>query len=258
MGKRIFAIINQKGGAGKTTTAVNLSAALGALGKKVLLVDLDAQRSASVWCGCIQEDFESDNLLDVIMGKGSLERLVTPTEIPGVDLVPATESLLGAEAEMSKELGAEFGLREQLAKLPENWDYVFLDCPPELKRVTMAGMIAATDILIVTRPGMLDLLGVATLKANIERAQNRVNPNLKVFGVLISQADRRTGMFKTNLELLRQNFPDKVFDTVIRSSVRFGECPSYAMSILQFDPKGNGAADYTAVAQEFVAREAGK
>lgn len=257
MAKRVFAVINQKGGAGKTTTAVNLSAALGELGKKILLVDLDAQRSASVWCGCVHEDLESDNLLDVIMGKGELEKLVTPTEMPGIDLIPATESLLGAEAEMSKEMGAEFGLREQISKLPDKWDYIFLDCPPELKRITMAGMIAATDIMIVTRPGMLDLLGVATLKANIERAQNRVNPNLKLFGVLVCQADRRTGMFRSNLELLRQNFPDKVFETIIRSSVRFGECPSYGMSILQFDPRGNGAADYSAAAQEFLVREAG-
>lgn len=249
---KVVAITNQKGGVGKTTTAVNLAAALGALGKKVLIIDLDAQRSASVWCGVRSEDYDTANLLDVIAGEAKLDELVQKTPHAGVDLVPASESLLGAESEMSKGVGAEFWLREQIGAMSDRWDFIFLDCPPELKKMTTSALIAANDVLITTRPGMLDLVGVSTLAKNIELARRRVNPNLEILGVLICQADARTNVFKQTTDLLDVHFPGKLFKTFIRPSVKFAECPSWAQSIINYAPKSPGALDYTAAANEFL------
>lgn len=254
---KTIAVMNQKGGVGKTTTTIHLAAALGELGKKCLLIDLDAQRTASVWCGVFQEDADSpNNVMNVILGKAKLSELVVPTPFQGVDLVPSTEHLLGAEGYMAvAKNDPQYGLLDAIEGLPKNWDYVFLDCPPELKIITRTAMIAANEILIVLRPGTPDLLGVRTLSTNIEGARRRVNPNLRIGGVLLVQANERTLIYKDCKEKLEKHFPGLVYNASVRMNIRFTELLGHGQVIMTYAPNSPGADDYRIVTAEFLERE---
>lgn len=248
--KRI-AVAAQKGGSGKTTAAVNLAAALGEKGKRVLVVDLDSQASASGWLG-IREG--GRGLFDALASKGELRGHVMQTQTPGVDIVPGSSWLAGLEKALSREVGAETILRQRLEALPRSWDFVLMDCPPSLGVLTIMALVAAQSVLIPVETHVLALSGLAQMLETVELVRERLNPGLRIAGILACRVDARTRHAGEIVGLLRERFKDKVFQTAIRESVRLAECPSFGKSILAYESGSRGAEDFRALARELLQR----
>jgi len=250
---RTLAIANQKGGSGKTTTSVNLAAALGEQGRRVLTVDLDPQHSATAWFGLRNA---GKGVLGIFMGDGDLLEFIQATGAPGVDLAPSSAWLVGVEKILAGEVGAETILRRQLDKLPgDRWDYVLIDCPPTLGILTINALAAARELLVPVEAHVMALAGLAQLLHTVEVVKERLNPDLKVTGVLACRVDGRTRHARDVVDMLRERSGDLVYQTVIRENVRLAECPSFGQPITQYDPKSHGAADYRALAREVVHQE---
>jgi chromosome partitioning protein len=245
-------ILNQKGGSGKTTTAVNLGAALGELGRRVLLIDLDPQASASRWLAI---DDAVGALYDVLVQRTALEPYVQTTSVPGVDLVPARQDLAAAELEARRKPGAELVIRTAIAKLPRRWDMVLLDYPPSLGLLTINALAAADEVLVPVEAHSLALEGLADLLGSIELVRESLNPGLRVGGVLACRVSR-TRHTREVVELLRQQFPDTMLGTAVRESARLAEAPAFKQPILQYASDSSGTEDYRAVAAEWLARTA--
>lgn len=252
---RIYAVTNQKGGSGKTTTAVNLAATLGELGRRVLVVDLDPQGSASKWFG-VKDD--GGGLLDVLTAGAPLADLVRASSAPGVDVVPSGPQMAHAEKRMAGEVGAEVILRGALAGLDvDRWHAVLLDCPPMLGVVTINALAAAAGVLAPVEAHMMAVDGLAALLATVERVRTRINPGLMVAGIIPVRVDGRARHSADVVVRLREKFGDLVFKSVVRESVRVAEAWGFAQPVTIYDPKGRGAEDYRAVAEEFLQRESG-
>ena len=250
---RTLAIANHKGGSGKTTTAVNLSACLAQRGKRVLVIDLDAQASASSWLG---GQTAEDGLIDVFTGQRSLATLVQPTGVAGLAIVPAGPRLLGAERTLAGEVGVETVLRGEVRRLPpRQWDYVIMDCPPTLGTLTLNALTAAREVLVPVEAHVMALSGLVQLRRTIELVQQRLNPELVLSGVLACRVDGRTRHAQEVLAELRQHLGGTVLRSVIRENVRLAECPSFARPITLYAPTSTGAADYRALADEVIQQE---
>lgn len=250
---RSIAITNQKGGSGKTTTAVNLAAALGEKDRRVLVIDLDPQASASQWLGVKDAKRE---LLDVLTEATPLVDAVRATAVQNVDLVPSSAWLVGLEKALAGEVGAETLLRARLAELPaDRWDYVLLDCPPSLGLLTVNALAAVHEVLVTVEAHVMALAGVAQLMQTVRVVQERLNPELGVGGILACRVDVRTRHSREVVEHLRQGFGDRVYKTVIRENVRLAECPSFALPILGYDRRSTGTWDYQALANEILKQE---
>jgi chromosome partitioning protein len=247
---RRIAVVNHKGGSGKTTTTVNLAAAAGEVGRRVLVIDLDPQASASAWLGV--RDAGRD-LLDVLEGTAELPSAVRVTTVPGVDLVPASAWLI--HAQVGQVLGDDPPLRRALHDLPATWDYVLIDCPPAVGPLTAAALAAVDDILVPVEAHVLALDGLAQLLQSIERVRQRLNPELHIAGIVACRVDARTRHSPEIVAELRRRFGDTVHATVIRENVRLAECPSFGEPITRYDPRSSGAADYRALARELIERE---
>jgi len=244
------AILNQKGGSGKTTTAVNLAAALGELGRRVLLVDLDPQASASRWLAI--ED-KAGGLYEVLVQRAGLEPYIRHTAVAGVDLVPARQDLAAAELEARRKPGAELVLRQALGHLAQSWDTVLLDCPPSLGLLTVNALAAADEVLVPVEAHILALEGLADLLGTMDLVREALNPRLRVGGVLACRVSR-TRHTRDVVDLLRQQFPDTMLTAVIRESARLAEAPAFKQPILTYVPDSPGALDYRAAAAEWLAR----
>ena len=247
---KTIAISNQKGGSGKTTTAVSVAAALGEQGKRILVIDLDPQASASAWCGVKNGN---RGLLDVLTDGASLADLVCTTDIECVDVIPASSWLGNAERALAGEVGAELALKKCIKKLPRGrWDFVLLDCPPTLGLLTICALAASQEVLVPVECHVMALHGVAQLARTVEVVRERLNPSLQVSAILLCRVDRRTRHSLEVAQTLRNRFGRRVLDAVVRENVKLAEAPSFARPITSYAPKSRGAEDYRCVAAELL------
>ena len=250
---KIIAIINQKGGVGKSTTAVNLSAALGEMGKQVLLVDLDPQGNATSGLGIEKGQLEHC-VYDVLLNDVPIEEVIIPDVCKRLDLVPATINLAGAEVELVSEMARENRLKDAVGRMRGKYDYVFIDCPPSLGLLTVNALVGADKLIIPIQTEFYALEGVTKLLESMKRVKSRLNPSLDIFGILLTMYDGRTTLSRQVAAEVRNYFGDQVFETIIPRTVKLSEAPSYGMPITQYDPSGKGAAAYTELAKEVVNR----
>lgn len=247
----VLAISNYKGGCGKTSSAINLGACLAEKGKRVLLIDLDPQMSATQWMG-LQQD--SKALYEAFSGEEGLTQAVMPTACKGLEMIPGSRWMLGIDKALASEIGAEFTLQRKLKELPDNWDFVILDCPPATGIISLNALCAADQVLIPLEPTALNTGGLVHMVQTVKQVQDRLNAKLRVLGILPCRVDRRTRLAKEVVDSLRDRFGDQVFKAEIRDSVKMRECASFGQAITQYDPKGGAAEDYRAAANETLQR----
>jgi chromosome partitioning protein len=250
---RILSVANQKGGVGKTTTAVNLATALSAIGKKVLLVDLDPQGNASTGLGIKRAGLRTSTY-DIIFGDAGVEETIKPTKVPGLDVLPSSIHLSGAEIELVTARRREYRLQEALRK-PLRYDYVIIDCPPSLSLLTLNALVASDSIVVPLQCEFYALEGLSHLVKTIERVQKNFNPRLDIHGVVLTMFDKRNNLSGMVAEDVRKYFGDKVYKSVIPRNVRLSEAPSYGLPAIVYDMNCPGAKAYIALAKEVIRRE---
>jgi chromosome partitioning protein len=250
---RIIAIANQKGGVAKTTTAVNLSACLAELGKKVLLLDLDPQGNATSGYGINKEKLKFC-IYDVLINDVPLEKITLKTEVKNLWIAPARIELAGSEIELVNINERDKKLAYALKDIPDDYDFVIIDCPPSLGLLTLNALGAATDILIPIQCEYYALEGLTLLMSTLERVKKGLNPNLNTLGVLLTMFDARTNLSIQVVDEVKKYFKNKVFSTLVPRNVRLGEAPSHGKPIVLYDPKSRGAEVYRDIAEEVLER----
>ena len=249
---QIVGIVNQKGGVGKTTTAVNLTAALHRQGKKVLLCDFDPQANATSGLG-VEKDKTPASSYDVIInGRPAVEAIV---HTPHGDLIPSSANLCGAGVELIAVAEREYALQKALEPLKDQYDYIFIDCPPSLELLTLNALCAAESILIPVQCEYYALEGLSDLMTTMRAVKRGLNPNLSIFGVLLTMYDGRTNFSNQVAEEVRRHFPGKVYATMIPRNVRLSEAPSHGLPVWSYDKHSRGSVAYEALAKEIVERE---
>lgn len=248
---QVIAIINQKGGVGKSTTAINLAACLGDLGKRVLVVDFDPQGNATSGFGVDKDTLEQD-VYDSLMDGVALSDVIVSSPVEGVDVAPATIQLAGAEIELVSVMARESVLRYVLETVRDSYDYVFVDCPPSLGLLTVNALVAADSLLIPIQCEFYALEGLTKLMESMRMVKSRLNPTLDIFGVVMTMFDVRTTLSRQVVDEVRAYFGDKVFDTVIPRNVKLSEAPSHGLPINLYDEKSKGAVAYAELAKEVV------
>ena len=252
---RIIAVVNQKGGVGKTTTSVNLAASLAEQGKRVLLVDLDPQGNATTGSG-VDKKTIARTVYQVLLGLGEVASIRTTSESGKYDLLPANRELAGAEVELVELPNREGRLKAALAVVEGDYDFVLLDCPPSLSLLTINGLVAAREVLIPMQCEYYALEGLSDLVGTIKRVRTNLNPVLEIGGLLRTMFDPRNTLSQQVSAQLEQHFGDKVFKTLVPRNVRLAEAPSYGMPAVVWDRTSKGAQAYLALAAEILAREA--
>jgi chromosome partitioning protein len=250
---RILSVANQKGGVGKTTTSVNLATALAAIGKKVMLVDLDPQGNASTGLGIKRAGIRKSTY-DVIFDDASVAETVQPTKVPGLFVLPSSIHLSGAEIELVTTENREFRLQKAL-RVPLPYDYVIIDCPPSLSLLTLNALVASDSIVVPMQCEFFALEGLSHLVKTIERINKSFNPRLEIHGVVLTMFDKRNNLSDQVADDVRHYFGDKVYKTIIPRNVRLSEAPSYGLPAIVYDMKCPGARAYISLASEVLKRE---
>jgi chromosome partitioning protein len=248
---KILALANQKGGVGKTTTAINLGASVAACERRVLLVDLDPQANATSGVGILDAE---RSMYDVLIEKMPLADIIRPTEIPTLFVAPGSVDLVAAEVELREAIGREYYLKRVLDPVAADYDYVFIDLPPSLGLLTVNGLTAAHSVLVPLQTEYFALEGVSQLLATIERVQSAVNPALELEGIVLTMYDDRMNLTRQVAEEVRTHFGDKVYRTVIPRNVRLSEAPSFGKPIILYDIRSRGSEAYVSLAREFIQR----
>jgi chromosome partitioning protein len=247
-----IACANQKGGVGKTTTAVNVAACIAEAGYRTLLVDIDPQANATVGLG-LPKDLEP-NIYDVLLGEATAEAAFAQTSIANLTVLPSSADLAGANVELPRQAGSEGRLRDALAPVRDRFAFTLLDCPPSLGPLTVNALVAADRVIVPVQTEYFALEGLAGLLDTLALVQRELNPRLSVAGMLLTMHDGRTRLARDVEREVREHFPDLVFDTVIPRNVRVGEAPSYGRPVIHHDPQSAGADAYFELAKEVAAR----
>ncbi|MEC2055159.1 ParA family protein [Peribacillus psychrosaccharolyticus] len=248
----VLAIANQKGGVGKTTTSVNLSACLAYIGKKVLLVDIDPQGNATSGAGIDKADVEQC-IYDVLVDDVEASEVIRETKVENLYIIPATIQLAGAEIELVPTISREVRLKRALEEVKEDYDYIIIDCPPSLGLLTLNALTAADAVVIPVQCEYYALEGLSQLLSTIRLVQKHLNHELRIEGVLLTMLDARTNLGIQVIEEVKKYFQDKVYRTIIPRNVRLSEAPSHGEPIIIYDPKSRGAEVYLELAKEVVA-----
>ena len=247
----VIALANQKGGVGKTTTSVNLGACLANQGQKILLVDTDAQGNATSGIGIQKANIQKD-IYDVLVNETPISEVILPTNHPGMDIVPATIQLSGAEIELTNLMARETRLKDALQEVHDDYDFILIDCPPSLGLLTINAFTASDSILIPVQSEYYALEGLSQLLNTIKLVQKHFNRSLRIEGVLLTMFDARTNLgAQVNAEV-QKYFGDRVYKTIIPRNVRLSEAPSHGLAIIDYDPKSRGAEVYSQLAEEVL------
>lgn len=251
---RIIAIANQKGGVGKTTTAINLSACLAEAGKKVLTIDLDPQGNTTSGLG-VNKNEQEKTTYELLIGQNSIEECLLKEVLPGLDVLPSNVNLSGAEIELIGIRQKEFILKKEIDKVRDNYDFVIIDCPPSLNMLTVNAMTTADTILVPIQCEYYALEGLSQLIHTINLVKQRLNPNLELEGVVFTMYDARTNLSLQVVENVKSNLKNTVYKTIIPRNVRLAEAPSHGMPITLYDSRSAGAESYRLLAEEVIQRD---
>lgn len=253
MSHKIIAVANQKGGVGKTTTTINLSAALAEKGKKVLMIDLDPQGNASSGLGVNKDELEV-SIYHLMIGSNSFDECVQKNVLENLDVLPANVNLAGVEIETLDMEDRNYILSKEISKIKDNYDYILIDCPPSLNSLTINSMTTADSVLVPIQCEFYALEGLSQLIYTIELVKDRLNPNLTMDGVVFTMYDARTNLSLQVIENVRENLNQKIYNTIIPRSVLLAEAPSYGLPINIYDRKSTGAKAYCALSEEIIER----
>ena len=254
MGKAI-AIFNQKGGVGKTTTNINLAACLAVKGKKILVLDIDPQGNTTSGLGISKNDVELSTYDLLTDSSTDVRNIIVKTSTEGLDVIPGSVQLAGAEAELVQLDHRESRLKTALTPIKDEYDYIFIDCPPSLGLLTINSLTAVESVLIPIQCEYYALEGVSQLMSTIDIVKKTLNPDLEIEGVILSMFDGRTNLSIQVVQEVKKYFGDRVYSTVIPRNIRLAEAPSFGMAITEYDPRSKGAKAYKAFAEEFLRRE---
>lgn len=249
--ERTIAVANQKGGVGKTTTAINLSACLAELGKKILVIDLDPQGNTTSGFG-IEKENQEKTVYEILIGECGAEEATLKNVVENLDLIPSNVNLSGAEIELIGIDRKEFILREQLASIRDQYDFAIIDCPPSLNMLTVNAMTTADSVLVPIQCEYYALEGLSQLIYTINLVKERLNPDLKLEGVVFTMYDARTNLSLQVVENVKSNLHQNIYKTIIPRNVRLAEAPSHGLPINQYDPKSAGAESYRLLAEEVI------
>jgi chromosome partitioning protein len=254
LGTRYISVSNQKGGVGKTTTTINLATALAAVGKKVLVVDLDPQGNASTGLGVDRAE-RTHGSYEVLFADCTIDEAATPTKVPNLFVVSSSIHLAGAEIELVGEKNRESRMKSALAESQSNYDYVLFDCPPSLNLLTLNALVASDGVLVPMQCEFFALEGLSHLVKTIERVKSSFNPKLEVQGIVLTMYDKRNNLSNQVADNVRQHFGNKVYETVIPRNVRISEAPSFGLPAIVYDMNCSGSQAYIQLAKEVLKRE---
>ena len=250
---RAIAIANQKGGVGKSTTAINLSSCLGAMGQKVLTIDLDPQGNTTSGLG-VEKDAAENTVYELLLGECEVEECLQKLEFEGVSLIPSNVNLAGAEIELIGIEDKEYILQKKISKIRDQFDFIIIDCPPSLNMLTINAMTTANTVLVPIQCEYYALEGLSQLMHTIELVQERLNPDLEMEGVVFTMYDARTNLSLQVVENVKNNLNQTIYKTIIPRNVRFAEAPSHGLPINYYDARSTGAESYQLLAEEVIHR----